>query len=240
MARWLRMEMDNGKFAGKRIVGKGPLNTSHSLQIRTSPTSGAALPVKGYGFGMDVAVDTTSRVRWAHSGAFTAGAATRIMMIPDLDLGIVILTNGWPVGAPEALVESFADLVEYGEVTQNWFKSIGPVFAQFTQKPDTIFGQKKPKNPSPAQPLPTYVGTYANDYVGQASITEENGKLVMRVGPNGVTRLPLRHFSGDTFYYQSVEMPPGFFTGVRFSGDGTASSLEIEEINSGLGVLTRS
>ena len=37
------------------------------------------------------------------------------MMIPDLDLGLVVLTNGWPVGAPEAIGESFADMVEYGK-----------------------------------------------------------------------------------------------------------------------------
>ena len=240
MSRWLRMELANGKFGGKRVTRKGPLNQSRSLQIPNSPTAAAAQPPKGYGFGMGVETDSTSRVRWAHSGAFTSGAATRIMMIPDLDLGIVILTNAWPVGAPEAIGEYFADQVEYGRPTQNWFKVTKAGFAPLTAKPDTIFGQKKPKNPVASQPLPTYVGTYANDYVGTASITEENGKLVMRVGPNGVTRLPLRHFSGDTFYYQAIEMPPGYFTGVRFTGDGTASSLEIEEVNSGLGVLTRS
>lgn len=235
MARWLRMELANGKYAGERVVGKGPLNESRSMQIRSSPTSAAAEPAKGYGFGMSVDSDTTGRARWAHSGAFTSGAATRIMMIPDLDLGIVILTNTWPVGAPEAIGESFADLVEYGTQTQNWLKYFEDAFAPFTQKPDTIFGQKKPKNPVPAKDLTTYAGNYANDYVGQGSVALENGKLVLRVGPNGVTRLPLRHWDGDTFYYQVLEMPPGFFTGVRFS----PASLEIEDINSGLGVLQR-
>lgn len=235
MARWLRMELSNGKFAGDRIVGKGPLNASHSLQIRSAPNSAAAQPTKGYGFGMDVSVDTTSRVRWGHSGAFTTGAATRIMMIPDLDLGLVILTNGWPVGVPEAIGESFADLVEYGEVTQDWLEFFGQAFGPFTEKPDTIFGAKKPKTPTPPADLSSFVGTYANDYVGQATVALDNGKLVMRVGPNGVTRLPLRHWNANTFYYQSVEMPPGFYSGVRFD----ANSLEIEEINSGLGTLTR-
>jgi hypothetical protein len=94
---------------------------------------------------------------------------------------------------------------------------------------------KKPKNPVAPADLSTYTGTYANDYVGQASVTVEDGKLVMRVGPNGVTRLPLRHWDANTFYYQSIEMPPGFYTGVRFD----AQTLEIEEINSGLGTLTR-
>lgn len=239
MTRWLRMELANGKYAGKRIANKGPLNQLRSMQIRTAPTSAAATPTKGYGFGMGVESDTTGRVRWNHSGAFTAGASTRIIMIPSLDLGIVILTNSWPVGVPEAIGEYFADYVEYGKPTQNWLKYFRTAFAPLTAKPDTIFGEKKPKNPAPAQDLAAYVGNYANDYVGQASVAVESGGLVMRVGPNGVTRLPLRHWDGDTFYYQAIEMPPGYYTGVRFSGDGSATSLEIEEVNSRLGVLPR-
>ena len=180
MARWLRMELDNGKFSGERIVGKGPLNEARSLQIRTAPQSAAAQPTKGYGVGIDVSVDTTSRVRWSHSGAFTSGAATRIMMIPDLDLGLVVLTNGWPVGAPEAIGESFADMVEYGEVTQNWLKYFQQIFGQFTEKPDTIFGAKKPKNPIAPNDLSSFVGTYANDYVGQAAVTLEIGRASCR------------------------------------------------------------
>ena len=85
-------------------------------------------------------------------------------------------------------------------MTQNWLKYFQQIFGQFTEKPDTIFrAKKKPKNPIAPNDLSSFVGTYANDYVGQAAVTLEDGKFVMRVGPNGVTRLPLRHWDANTF-----------------------------------------
>ena len=86
----------NGSWAG-------PLNEARSLQIRTAPKSAAAQPTMGYGWhrcfrGHHNVPRALVALRCLHPGA-----ATRIMMIPDLDLGLVVLTNGWPVGAPEAI-----------------------------------------------------------------------------------------------------------------------------------------
>lgn len=240
MADWLRMELALGKFGGERLIKKSALREALSMQIRNSPASDAAKPPRGYGFGMAIEMDSTGRVHWAHSGAFSAGAATRIDLIPDLDLGIVVLTNGWPIGVPEALTQQFTDLVEYGSLQQDWLKATSAAFGPLTAKTGTVFGKKQPKNPTPAKALSTYVGTYANDYVGDASVSEEGGKLVLRVGPNGETKLRLKHWDGDVFYYNSLDMPPGFPTGVEFDVvNGAAESVDLEDVNSGLGKMSR-
>ena len=46
-----------------------------------------------YGYGFNVGNDASGRVRIGHSGAFGLGAGTTFLGIPDLDLGIVVLTN---------------------------------------------------------------------------------------------------------------------------------------------------
>ena len=239
MARWMRMMLAGGTFQGKRVVQQAALDSMLTLQIRNSPDPTGA--IAGYGFGIGVALQEDAPLTWTHSGAFSSGAATRILLVPEWDLGIVVLTNGWPVGVPEAITATFEDLVRFGAPTRDWLKVASESFAVYTTPTYSIDGQKRPPDPVPARPLEDYVGTYANDYVGTGDVTLEGDRLVLAVGPAGVTRLPLRHWDGDVFFYNEIDMPPGFFTAVRFSGDdaGAATSMTIAEVNSGLGTLVR-
>ncbi len=237
MAKWLRMQLADGRFDGRRVVAAGPLREARSLQMRTSPDSSDASDIHGYGYGIGMTVDTTGRVRWTHSGAFTAGAATTYMMIPEMDLGIVILTNGWPVGLPEAIAATFADIAQTGASTQDWLPTIEKAFAVFTTPNRTVNGKPRPAEPAPAAPLRQYVGTYRNAYVGTATVTRRNSRLILRLGPNAQTRLPLRHWTGDEFAYTAVDMPRGFTTGATF--DPVAGTLTLEEVAGQLGVLQR-
>ena len=235
MAKWLRMELANGRFEGAKVVPAGPLAEARSLQIRTSPPGDDATSVRGYAYGMDTEADETGHVRWAHSGAFSAGAATRILMIPDYDVGLVVLTNGWPVGVPEAIGESFAELLETGELTKDWLSVVAPVFAPFTTPNRAAFGKPKPADPVPAAPLNRYVGTYRGDYVGKVVVRKAKGRLVLKVG-NQTRRL--RHWNANTFAYKVADLPPGFIAGVRFRvRKGSAVSVNLEEVSADLSTL---
>lgn len=54
--------------------------------------------------GFTNAINATS---FSHSGAFMLGAATHVRVDPDAGVGVAILTNGEPVGVPEALAMIF-------------------------------------------------------------------------------------------------------------------------------------
>lgn len=239
MARWMRMMLKGGTFQGERIVEQAALDAMLTMQIRNSPDPTGA--IAGYGYGMGIALQEDAPLTWTHSGAFSAGAATRILLVPEWDLGIVVLTNGWPIGVPEAITATFLDLVRFGEPTRDWLKVASASFAAYTTPTYSIDGQKRPSDPSPARPLEDYAGAYSNDYVGIGDVTIEGDRLVLSVGPGGMTRLPLKHWDGDVFYYNEIDMPPGFFTAVRFSGDdaGAARSMTLAEVNADLGTLTR-
>ena len=105
--------------------------------------------------------------------------------MPSADVAIVALTNGTPTGVPEALTAQFADLVQFGEVRQDWLKLYQALLTPMEQPLGSLVGQQPPANPAPAAPLSAYVGTYANDYWGPASITEKDGKLALSLGPRG-------------------------------------------------------
>ena len=73
-------------------------------------------------------------------------------------------------------------------------------------------------------------------------VTEENGGLVLKLGPNGAMSRPLTHFDRDLFiYYPSPETPdmPSAVT-FEIGPDQKASQVTIEDLNDdGQGVLTR-
>ncbi len=241
MAKWLRLQLANGVFNGERVVNQGPLQEARSVQIRNLPASDDATTVGGYALGLDTRSSASGNVHWTHSGAFTAGAATTILMIPALNTGIVVLTNTWPIGVPEAIAASYAEIVETGALTKDWLSIIGPAFAPFTTPNNTVDGKPKPANPKPAKKLATYTGTYRNDYVGEVKIVKDGKKLTMRIGPDLETTVPLFHWTANNFGYTSIDMPKGFTGGAVFqkTKSGKAQALYLDEVGPDVGVLTR-
>ena len=47
---------------------------------------------------------------------------TNFVILPSADVAIVALTNATPIGVPETLTAEFADLVQFGEVREDWYK----------------------------------------------------------------------------------------------------------------------
>jgi len=178
-----------------------------------------------------------------HSGAFDLGAATCVMLVPAERLGIVALTNGAPVGVPEAVALTFLDLVHDGKIGRDWFATVTPAFERLTRPAygTRVDYRKEAAGKSAPLPATSYVGTYHNEFVGDAVVSEEGGKLVLQLGPKR-RKFPLRHYDRDTFAYQPEgEMAAGP-SGVTFriGPDRIADSLTIENLDvHGSGTLTR-
>ncbi|WP_043646069.1 serine hydrolase [Nocardia thailandica] len=237
MARWLALMLDGGRFPGGVIAPEEALTPAITTQVISNPAQAPTARSGGYGFGFNVSSSSAGRTAYSHSGAFTLGAATTFHVIPSANVGIVVLTNAAPIGVPEILAAEFADLVQFGSIQQDWRALFKPVFASLSAPEGELVGKQPPANPAPAQPLPAYAGTYANNYWGPATITEEGGALVLVLGPKGM-RYPLRHWDGDTFVFdlQSENAPPGTISRADFAGNTVR--LEYFDQN-GLGTFTR-
>jgi CubicO group peptidase (beta-lactamase class C family) len=79
---------------------------AHSPQILTGFSPLTELPTF-YGLGWNVNYDGEGRLRLEHSGAFALGAATTVLLVPSEDLGVVILTNAYPIGLAEGLAFTY-------------------------------------------------------------------------------------------------------------------------------------
>lgn len=216
MARWLTMMLDDGA----PVVDPEALLPALTPQMVSNPPDEPAMRSGFYGYGFNISTSPAGRVHLSHSGAFELGAATNLVIIPDADVAIVALTNAQPVGVAETLTAEFADLVEFGEVRQDWRTLYADAFAAMGQPRGELAGKRPPANPAPAQPLSRYTGSYRNDYWGSATVAESDGALTLSLGPRGDT-YPLTHWDGDTFTmsFVSENFPPRGVSAVRFAAD---------------------
>jgi hypothetical protein len=197
-----------------------------------------------YGLGWNVSYDERGRVRLGHSGAFNLGASTNITMMPGEELGIVVLTNGEPIGAAEAIAETFMDIAQNGEPTIDWLGFTGSIFARMRQEERTSAApDEAPVGAEPAQPSAAYAGVYENSYYGPLMVGEEQGGLVMRLGPAvSPTLFALKHRDRDRFIFQTIgENANGLsYATFALSPAGTALNVVLDFYNtSGLGTFVR-
>ena len=243
LAKWMRLELGSGMFDGKQLISAEALAATHvPLMARgNNPVTSAA---SFYGLGWNVEFGRHG-LSWGHAGAFSVGGRTLVTLYPDAEFGILVLANAFPTGVPEGLGDSFADLVFTGSVEKDWTKDWNAAYASLfgpaVEAAKQTFGTK-PSPASPALPAASYTGSYANDYVGVATVTAEGEQLTLKVGPDGKTVYPMAHFDRDVFLiYPDPEMPdtPSPVT-FSIGPGGKAVAITIENLNSnGLGVLDR-
>ena len=155
----------------------------------------------------------------------------------DVDVAIVALTNATPGGVPETLTAEFTDLVEFGEVREDWRKLYAGAFAEMDTPFGRLAGKQPPADPTPARPLRSYTGSYANPYWGTATVAEKDGALTASLGPRPDT-YRLEHWDGDVFTFQlnGENAPPGSVSAARFDAD----TLTLEYFDSEkMGTFTR-
>lgn len=219
MAQWLRLQLGGGTFEGKQLIASKALNETHRPQIVTHSPAHPSKEFAGfYGLGWNVNYQADGRVKLGHSGAFNLGAATYVGLLPGENLGIVVLTNGQPVGIPEAIGASFFDLALKGKVERDWVAAYKPLFAEL-MKPDYGLStdySKPPANVSPALSLDAYVGIYHSDYYGELEVVEKDKKLQLLLGPKK-TAYAMQHWDRDTFTYQPAGENAGGLSGVTFT-----------------------
>ncbi len=242
VAKWIRLQLANGKFEGKQIVDEKALAETHHPQMLTGFNPFTGLP-SFYGLGWNVSYDDQGRLRLNHSGAFALGAATYVNLVPAEQLGIVVLTNAYPIGIAEALGTTFVDTALYGKPTQDWLA----IFKQAFSNPaavGTVLGfdySKPPASPAPALRNSAYVGRYTNDFFGEISIIEKDGGLATVQGPKNKT-FPMRHYNRDTFTYETEGENAVGTSGITFTigPDGKVVQAVVENLNvRGEGVFKR-
>ena len=229
--------LGGGTLDGEEIIGKDALATTHVPHIVRAPLSSYDAHPQMYGLGWNIETDHLGFLRWSHSGAFSSGAATTTVLLPQERLGIVVLTNGMPQGVPEIIADEILEQIVLGALTRDWRSYWYDGRFSFFYKE---YGPTVRADPTPALADETYLGTYANDYYGEASVISADGGLALVLGPGRLT-VPLTHIDANTFSAVLFPESPNDRSAITFTvDDDTVTGVDIGDGDGpGTGQLAR-
>ncbi|WP_269585790.1 serine hydrolase [Roseibium sp. Sym1] len=231
LATWLKMVLANGQHEGNRIIAPEALLPALSPQSFSGQPHTPDARAGFYGFGFNVGVEPSGRVKLSHSGAFLMGSGTCFSMIPSLDLGIVVLTNAAPVGAAEGIAAAFMDLAQYGRETRDWYAGYAQRFEAFFVKRGHTVGQEPPAAAAPPPAASACTGRYGHPYFGTVEVSAVGDGLVLSAGPEP-QHYALKPWDGSMMVFDFVteNSPLGSRSTLVFAEmvSGQAQSLEIE------------
>ena len=199
LSNWLIMQMNKGVYNGKRIVSE--------KQHKEMWTSQTIMPVRKlfpytcnfdtYGLGWRL-TDLNGHLQISHTGGL-GGIVTQTMMFPDINLGIIVLTNQQSGAAFTAISNTIKDRY-YNFATTDHVERLGKNVQQNEDNDDKALAEvwniveNNTKNKITVQPH-LYIGTYTDAWFGDVIITEKKGKMYF-----ASVRSP--KLAGELFFYK--------------------------------------
>jgi CubicO group peptidase (beta-lactamase class C family) len=233
LAQWLNFLLASGQHDGEQLASADALQAAMSPHSLSAPARNIDARPGFYGYGFNIGINANGRTSFSHSGAFVLGAATSFQIIPSADIGIVVLTNGSPVGAAESIGMHFMDIVQYGEPLRDWYAGYNALLRSYFDPVGDLVGKAPPAPSQSAQVLEAYAGRYQSAYFGTAEIEVDQQQLILTLGPRR-ERFAMVHWDGDTFAIapRSENAPEGSLSSVRFSmHDGKSDGFTINYLD---------
>lgn len=208
LAGWLRLHLNGGTLAGKRLVSATTLAEMHTPQV-VAPIDAELAKMSGttqqsYGLGWRI-LDYRGRGVLEHGGA-NDGFRAYITLVPREKLGLVVLANLEETGMVHGLAYRLLDhLLRLEEKDWHTFfldKRARTLQARAERKKALLATRKKGTKPSRA--LASYAGRYHDAAYGDAVVTLQEGRLVLVLGGH---RAGLEHFHFDTFVVKLEKGP---------------------------------
>ena len=239
MSKWLICRLDSGRYVGGRLFSERQAREMWSgqtiLPIGDPPPPLAALrpSFSEYGLGWRLR-DYQGRKLASHTGGL-AGMTSQITLVPSERLGIVVLTNSESdlmaalsyrllddlLGAPRPRIDwvaAFAEAARLGRVSADSTLRAGRAARDSASRPSL--------------PPERYSGHYRDELYGDAELTLEGGRLVLRFSRSPAFVGDLEHWQYDTFIarWRTPHLEDAYVT-FALNPDGTIDRFQMAAVS---------
>jgi CubicO group peptidase (beta-lactamase class C family) len=198
-SRWLRFQLGTGSFEGRRIASAENIIATRTPKVAVSDKA-------SYAMGWVVQQTLNGTIVWHNGGTTSFGSY--FGLLPERDLGVVVLTNEANVGLPDALGRWVLDRI-LGNLKVDYVAEVFKAATAGLEKSVKQFAA--PANVQPSPPVAPFVGRFRHPSVGAATVSVDDGHLVMTLDASGA-KLKLMPWNGSIFTAQLI--PAGMFTAV--------------------------
>lgn len=207
MSKWVLLQLNHGQIPGTqtRIFSERSSAEMWAQQmivpVRPAPPELKMLQAHFSGYGMGWGLrDYKGRKLVSHSGG-VEGYVTRVMLVPEENLGVVILTNAMEGSAFESVLMHILDAYLGGPTTNyiSAFKAIEDKQRKEADETMSKASQGRAADSKPSLPLEKYAGDYSDAWYGKVNIRQENGGLVLNFEHTLKGMADLQHWQYDTF-----------------------------------------
>jgi CubicO group peptidase (beta-lactamase class C family) len=197
MATWAIFQLGNGTYDGKRLISPENMTYMHSPK---TPVGDAMPATKIYyctGWMYEEPPDSLPSMVW-HNGA-TFGNHAMVLLVPDENLGIVVLSNVSDPPLPDQLARTFYNRY-FGREDPDL--PAAEALQKFRNETEEEYLSPAPIRPADAtepRALSAYTGSYTSDIYGTATVAEQDGNLTVTFSKKAVV-YDLTPWDGNIFF----------------------------------------
>ncbi len=227
VAKWLTMQLDSGRYQGKRIMPWRVLQRTRDMGTIISSRKGGDVHYTGYGLGVFQQDYHGRQVFWHTGGA--DGFVTNTCFVPEEKLAITILTNNDN--------QDFFELLRY-QILNAYFgvkfenlstESLKPFLDNEKKTIDKVKAlQARIKGNTPTVPVANYCGTYVNELYGPITVTNNNNDLQIKFEGHRNLTAKVQYLDNDEWIITFSNPAFGIFP-LKFKMDGSkVASVDIK------------
>lgn len=246
LAQWMRLQLAAGRLpadpGGPATALFQPARQGEMwLMVTPIPISEprvealrAARPnFLGYGLGWFLSDYRGRRLVW-HTGGWP-GQVSKLLLVPELGLGVVVLTNQEAGAAFQAVSWRVLDAFLNAPAT-DWVAAYAEAErASGAEADESWAGHVAARDAAsrPSLPMARYAGTYRDPWRGEVFIEEADGRLTLRF--SRTDRLPgdLEHWQHDTFIvrWRDRSHNADAFVTFALTPDGAVERVRMEAVS---------
>jgi CubicO group peptidase (beta-lactamase class C family) len=239
MAKWMLVQLDSGRVAGgSRLFSPA---SAKQLWREVTPTPIGDPPkdfpqlahlratMAGYALGLGVR-DYRGYILRQHTGGLP-GYLSKVAMIPDLRLGVAVLTNQESGAAFDAIAYRVLDHF-IGAKSPDYpllFQQLTQKNRQRVREAERKAAATRDSTAGPSLPLAKYARTYRDPWYGDVKISEERGGLSIRFSRTPSLVGDLVHWQHDTFLarWRDRELRADAYATFWLDADGSVHQLRL-------------
>lgn len=245
MAQWVRLQLGKGTYGDKKLLNPETVTEMHSPQTvipkgkwlsSISPVNHMMIPESHFFlYGLGWFLQDYHGRKIVHHGGSIDGMRCLVAMIPEENLGVVVLANINPTSLTESIPLKVFDLF-LGTGEKDWSAEMLAGMKKALAKGEKRREEMKTSRAmgtAPSLELEKYAGLYENEAYGEAKIELKNSKLTFQIGK---IVGPLSHWHYDTFVVGlPSSLSPGFMATFTLNSRGKVDELKL----SGIGEFKR-